>query len=181
VSAPTFAFGIDVPGTNLVNPDPYFDGEVVRGAAGAALGATLAHAPEDSVNVWANYRLAQRFDVELGARYVAEQTRKASSTAARCRATARWTMARYTLSQSLALKINVTNFTDEYYFDQVTPGTSFPRLGAPQRCSERRVLIACCSRFRKCCPRKRWRPASRSSRRRRGPTGAAAPGIACKP
>ena len=51
----------------------YLDGEVVRGAAGAAVGAPIANAPEHSANVWAQLPRHVRFDLGFGARYVGEQ------------------------------------------------------------------------------------------------------------
>jgi catecholate siderophore receptor len=114
----------------LVAGYTYLDGEVVRGAAGAAVGATLANAPEESVNVWANYRVADRFDVGLGARYVGEQFAQSVINGRRVPSYSTVdAMARYTFSQSLALKLNVTNTTDEYYFEQLHPWHVVPAPG----------------------------------------------------
>jgi catecholate siderophore receptor len=108
----------------------YLDGEVVRGAAGAATGAKLANAPEHSFSFWANYRVASRFDVGLGARYVSEQL---AQSVVNARTTPSYrtvdAMARYTMSDSLALKVNVVNLTDEYYFEQLHPWHIVPAPG----------------------------------------------------
>jgi catecholate siderophore receptor len=98
----------------------YLDGEVVRGAAGAAVGAQIANAPEHSANVWTNWHAADRFDVGFGARYVGEQYAQSALNGRRVPSYSTFdAMARYTLSESLALKVNVTNLTDEYYFEQL--------------------------------------------------------------
>jgi catecholate siderophore receptor len=98
----------------------YLDGEVVRGAGGAATGATLANTPEHSFSFWGNYRVTSRFDIGLGARYVSEQY---AQSAINGRMTPSYetydAMARYALSDSLALKVNITNLTDEFYFEQL--------------------------------------------------------------
>jgi catecholate siderophore receptor len=108
----------------------YLDGEVVRGAAGAAVGATIANAPEHSFSFWGNYRVTSRFDLGLGARYVSELY---AQSVINGRMTPSYetydAMARYAMSESLALKINVTNLTDEFYFEQLHPWHIVPAPG----------------------------------------------------
>ncbi len=98
----------------------YLDGEIVRAAPGAAAGAKIANAPEDSVNLWANYRVSSRFDFGLGARYVGEQFAQAAINGRMVPSYSTVDiMGRYALSGSTALKVNVTNVTDEFYFEQL--------------------------------------------------------------
>jgi catecholate siderophore receptor len=74
--------------------------------------------------------VADRFDVGLGARYVGEQYAQSVVNGRRVPSYSSVdAMARYTLSQSLALKINVTNLTDEYYFEQLHPWHVIPAAG----------------------------------------------------
>ena len=114
----------------LVAGYAYLDGEVVRGAAGAAVGAKIANAPEDSANVWANYRVTTRFDVGFGARYVGEQFAQSAINGRMVPSYSTFDlMGRYALSQSTALKINITNLTDEYYFEQLHMWHIVPAAG----------------------------------------------------
>jgi outer membrane receptor for monomeric catechols len=96
----------------------------------AAAGAPLANAPEHSLNVWLNYRIASRFDTGLGARYVSEQF---AQSAINGRMTPSYrtfdAMARYTLSDSLALKVNLTNLGNEFYFEQLHMWHIVPAAG----------------------------------------------------
>jgi catecholate siderophore receptor len=108
----------------------YLDGEIVRAAPGAAVGAKIANAPENSANLWANYRVSNRFDLGLGARYVGEQFVQAAINGRMVPSYSTFdAMGRYTLSQSMALKINVTNLTDEFYFEQLHMWHIVPAAG----------------------------------------------------
>jgi catecholate siderophore receptor len=106
----------------------YLDGEVVRAVPGVPTGAPLPNAPEHSLSAWADARISDRLDVGVGARYVGEQLAAAGKSVPDY-----WlfdAMARYTVSESLTVKINLANLTDEYYFEQlhpwhVVPGASF--------------------------------------------------------
>jgi len=114
----------------LVAGYAYLDGEVVRGAAGAAVGAKIANAPEDSANVWANYRVTSRFDFGLGARYVGEQYAQSAINGRKVPSYSTFdAMGRYAVSQSMALKLNVTNVTDEFYFEQLHMWHIVPAAG----------------------------------------------------
>jgi len=114
----------------LVAGYAYLDGEVVRGAAGAAVGAKIANAPEDSANLWANYRVTSRFDVGLGARYVGDQYAQSAINGRMVQSYSTFdAMGRYALSESTALKVNVTNLTDEYYFEQLHMWHVVPAAG----------------------------------------------------
>ena len=114
----------------LVAGYAYLDGEVVRGAAAAAVGAKIANAPESSANFWANYRLTTRFDVGLGARYVGEQFAQSAINGRMVPSYSTFdAMGRYALSRSMALKVNVANVTDEYYFEQLHMWHIVPAAG----------------------------------------------------
>lgn len=114
----------------LVAGYAYLDGEVVRAAPGAAAGAKIANAPENSVNVWANYQASTRFDIGFGARYVGEQFAQSALNGRMVPSYSTYdAMARYSLSQSMALKVNVTNVTDEFYFEQLHMWHVVPAAG----------------------------------------------------
>lgn len=129
--------GLSVDVTGLITPRlhvasgyAYLDSEVVRGAAGAATGARLANAPEHSLSIWINYRIATAFDVGVGARYVSEQLAQ-NTGAGRLVPSYRLfdAMVRYRLSDRLTVKLNLTNLTDELYFEQLHPWHVIPGPG----------------------------------------------------
>jgi catecholate siderophore receptor len=89
--------------------------------------------PENTFSGWLNYALSSRLEVGLGARYVDERL---ATNAQPVKAVPDYwaydAMAKFEVNSNLTLKLNLTNFTDEYYFDQlhsfhVVPG---PGLGA---------------------------------------------------
>jgi catecholate siderophore receptor len=108
----------------------YLDSEVVKAAPGSVTGAALANAPEHSLSLWLNYQATDRFDFGAGARYVSEQL--AQNTGAG-KSVPSYTlfdaMGRFRVSDTLTLKLNLTNLTDEYYFEQLHPWHVVPGPG----------------------------------------------------
>ena len=102
-----------------------------RSAAGAApVGSPLASAPENTFTAWAAYTISSRFEVGAGARYVDEQL--AQNIPPIKFVEEYWAfdaMGKYHVSDTLTLKLNLTNFTDEYYFDQLHPFHVVPGPG----------------------------------------------------
>jgi catecholate siderophore receptor len=129
--------GISVDLTGMLTPRlywasgyAYLDSEVVRGAAGAIVGQRLANAPKHSLSVWANYRVSNRIDLGLGARYVDEQLAQNTGTGRLVPGYNLFdTMVRYRVSSTMAVKLNVTNLGDELYFEQLHPWHVIPGPG----------------------------------------------------
>jgi len=108
----------------------YLDGEVVKAAPGAAAGAALANAPEHSLSSWMNYRLTDRIDLGAGARYVSEQLAISTGGGKFVPSYTLWdAMGRYRLSDTVTIKVNLANITDEYYFEQLHPWHVVPGAG----------------------------------------------------
>jgi catecholate siderophore receptor len=109
----------------------YLDSQVVESAAGAApLGSPLPSAPESTFSAWAAYTLSSRFEVGAGARYVDDQL--AQNVPPIKLVEDYWAfdaMGKYHVSDTLTLKLNLTNFTDEYYLDQLHPFHVVPGPG----------------------------------------------------
>jgi len=129
--------GVSIDVTGMLTPRiywasgyAYLDGEVVRGAAGATTGARLANTPEHSFSVWLDYRTTSRLDFGLGGRYVGEQLARSTGEGRRVPSYSVYdAMVRYRLSDELTLKLNVTNLTDELYFEQLHPWHVIPGPG----------------------------------------------------
>jgi catecholate siderophore receptor len=108
----------------------YLDGEVVRGAAGATTGARLANTPEHSLSIWVDYRATNRLDFGFGGRYVGAQLAQNTGAGRRVPGySVLDVMARYRFSGALVLKLNLTNLTDELYFEQLHPWHVIPGPG----------------------------------------------------
>jgi catecholate siderophore receptor len=108
----------------------YLDSEVIKAAPGAVTGAALANAPEHSFSAWVNYRITNRLDIGAGARYVSEQL--AQNTGGGKLVPSYHlldVMGRYRVSDTVTVKLNVTNLTDEYYFEQLHPWHVVPGPG----------------------------------------------------
>ena len=112
----------------------FLDSEVIKAAPGAEAGAELANAPEHSLSVWTDYLLSTRFDVGFGARYVSEQLAQNTGAGKRVPGYALFdAMLRYRASDRLTMKLNLTNLTNEEYFEllhpwHVVPGPGFTAM-----------------------------------------------------
>ncbi|HEX5046639.1 MAG TPA: TonB-dependent receptor [Gammaproteobacteria bacterium] len=115
----------------------HLDSQVIETAAGAApVGSPLIGAPDDSFSAWAAYEISARFEVGFGARYLSGQI--AQNVPPIKRVDDYWAfdaMGKYHVSDSLTLKLNLTNLGDEYYLDQlhpfhVVPGPGFTAMFA---------------------------------------------------
>lgn len=81
----------------------------------------------DTFSIWMNWIASIRFDLGAGARYVDERVVGDSK-----RVDDYWAfdaMAEYAYSDSLRFKLNLTNLTDEVYFDQLHPWHVIPGPG----------------------------------------------------
>ena len=122
--------GMVAPGLYITGGYTHLDTEVIKAAPGAVAGAALANAPEHSLSIWINYQLTDRLDFGVGARYIskllAENTGSDKSIPSYQVLDA---MGRYHLSDSISFKMNLTNLTNEYYFNQLHPWHVVPGSG----------------------------------------------------
>ena len=108
----------------------YLDAEVVKAAPGAVAGAALANAPEHSFSAWVNYRITERLDFGAGARYVSEQLAQNTGGGKSVPSYQLFdAMGRYQISDTVTVKLNLTNLTDEYYFELLHPWHVVPGPG----------------------------------------------------
>ena len=109
----------------------HLDSKVTKSAAGAApVGSPLANAPDDTFTAWAAYTVSSRIDFGVGARYVSDQL--AQNVPPIKAVDSYWAfdaMGRYRVSSKVTLKLNLTNITGEYYFDQLHPFHVVPGPG----------------------------------------------------
>ena len=122
---------------NVSSGYTHLDSQVVESAAGAApVGSPLIGAPDDSFSAWAAYDISSRFEVGFGARYLSDQI--AQNVPPVKSVDDYWAfdaMGKYHVSDSLTLKLNLSNLGDEYYLDQlhpfhVVPGPGFTAIFA---------------------------------------------------
>jgi len=110
----------------------HLDSEILRTAPGGpVLGAPLIMTPEHTGSVWNEFVLPRGFEVGLGAVHVS--SRLGQNTPAAYLVAPRYTivdaMAKYSISENMSLQVNVSNLTDEYYFDQLHPFHVIPGAG----------------------------------------------------
>jgi catecholate siderophore receptor len=84
--------------------------------------------PENTFNIWTDYRLG-KVSLGGGAQYMDSVYRNAINT---LEVPSYWlvgAMAAYQMTQSLTLRLNVNNLTDEAYVDRVGGGHYIPGAG----------------------------------------------------
>lgn len=94
------------------------------------LGRPLPNVAENTFSLWLNYSVGSKLHLGGGARFVDE--RLARNVAPLLSAPHYWAfdaMAKYDVNERLALKANLTNVTDELYFDQLHPFHVVPGPG----------------------------------------------------
>lgn len=110
----------------------YLDSEVVNSTPGGPVaGAPLTMTPEHTASVWNEFHLPRGFEVGVGALHVS--SRLGQNTASAYLVAPGYTtvdmMAKYRVSPSVLLQVNVSNLTDEYYLDQLHPFHVIPGAG----------------------------------------------------
>lgn len=105
------------------------DSEVEASNTAGEEGAELGLTPTTSFNAWTTYRLPGGISVGGGAQYLASVFRNTTSGES---VPSYWIfnfMASYPVNESLTLRLNVTNLTDEAYIDRIGGGHHIPGLG----------------------------------------------------
>ncbi|MFZ0661828.1 MAG: TonB-dependent receptor [Acidobacteriaceae bacterium] len=111
------------------------DSAVTRQNYPAAIGLPLQNVPQNLFNLWTEYRMTHRLEVGGGSNFVG--ARDANSTTLKSLALLEtapeyWTfnaMAKYDLTERIALQVNVDNLFDRYYLDELHPGHVIPGAG----------------------------------------------------
>lgn len=109
----------------------YLDSEEAKtGPALDNLGRALPNVAENTFSLWLNYSLGARLQLGGGARFIDE--RLARNTSPLLIAPQYWAfdaMAKYDINDNLTIKANLTNVTDELYYDQLHPFHVVPGPG----------------------------------------------------
>lgn len=136
--------GLELSVTGQVTPQwnvfagyTYLDGEVKQSNIAYEVGQKLDNAPENSFNLWTAYDVTSRLRVGGGVQFVDERTSNISQSATTGNFvitapsyTVGDVFAAYALTDSLMLRANIYNVTDEFYFQSFASGQSIP---APAR------------------------------------------------
>jgi catecholate siderophore receptor len=93
-------------------------------------GTPLANVPEHSFSLWLNLDVNSRWQVAGGARYIDERL---ATTAQPVKAVPDYwawdAMLKFEMTDNLTFKLNLTNITDEFYYDQLHPWHVVPGPG----------------------------------------------------
>ena len=106
----------------------HLESEFVRSSNAAEEGAQLAFTPENSFNLWSDYRL-NALSFGGGVQYMDSVFRNAANTA---EVPSYWlvgAMAAYDVTNSLTLRLNANNLTNEQYVDRIGGGHYIPGAG----------------------------------------------------
>ena len=109
----------------------YLDSEQGRTTQVTVLpGTALVNVPKNALSLWLNYAPNNQWELGFGARYIDERlatiAQPVKSVPDYWAADA---MAKYQMNDNLTFKLNLTNLTDEYYFDQLHPWHVIPGPG----------------------------------------------------
>jgi catecholate siderophore receptor len=102
--------------------------EFVRSSNPAEEGTQLAFTPENTLNVWTDYRL-NALSFGGGVQYMDSVFRNAANTAEVPSYWLAGAMAAYDVTHSLTLRLNANNLTNEHYVDRIGGGHYIPGPG----------------------------------------------------
>jgi catecholate siderophore receptor len=123
------------PAWQIIAGYAHLDTEVVKSTRPAEVGNPLANAPEHQVNAWTTYTTPWApLQVGGGINYVASRNASTFPDAqGKLRSVPEyWTlnvMAKYTITEQIALQLNAYNLLDTFYFDQLHPNHVIPGPG----------------------------------------------------
>lgn len=106
----------------------HLESEFVRSRNAVEQGAQLAFTPENSFNLWTDYRLAA-LSFGGGVQYMDSVFRNAANTAEVPSYWLAGAMAAYDVTSSLTLRLNANNLTNEHYVDRIGGGHYIPGPG----------------------------------------------------
>jgi catecholate siderophore receptor len=107
----------------------HLDSEIRESNVADELGSELPNVAPNTLNLWARFDLAERWQAGVGAQYVDERWANSTNTN---RVEDYWlmdAMLAYELNAHTQLQLNVTNLTDEDYFGAIYPGHAVPGRG----------------------------------------------------
>jgi catecholate siderophore receptor len=126
------AAGAITPAWSVFGGIAYLDSEYSSSANTLEQGRELLLVPDLSLNVWSTYVLPLGLTVGLGAQYTDDIVRTRSDTLGEVTIPGYWlidAMASYPVTDSIDLRLNVTNLADKDYVDRVGGGHYVPGPG----------------------------------------------------
>jgi len=126
------AAGAITPAWSVFAGVAYLDSEYTSSANTLEEGRELLLVPDLSFNVWTTYTLPFGLTVGLGAQYTDEIVRSRSDALGEVTIPGFWlldAMASYQVTDSIGLRLNVTNLADEEYVDRFGGGHYVPGAG----------------------------------------------------
>ena len=119
---------------NINSGYSYFESQVIKSAISSSKGFSLANTPRNSFNIFTTYTLPSQLIIGGGANYIG--SRYASSTldttGYRRQLPGYLTlnlMAKYPVTKSVTMQVNINNLTNKYYYDQIHPQHIIPGEG----------------------------------------------------
>ncbi len=103
--------------------------EILKSNTPAEVGKELLNTPENSLSVWATYRLPRGIELGGGASFVDDRFSSNTNTRVAPDYLLFDAMAGYDVTERLVLRLHVNNLTDERYIDRVGGGHFVPGAG----------------------------------------------------
>jgi catecholate siderophore receptor len=120
--------GTVVRGWTLFAAYTLLDSRIVESNTPAEVGKRFINTPKNSFSLWTTY-LYRRFEMGGGARFVGQRYGNNTNTRFVESYGVVDAMASYRLTETVALRLNIYNMTDAYYFERLTGGHVVPGPG----------------------------------------------------
>jgi catecholate siderophore receptor len=107
----------------------YLDSEVRESRNPLEVGNEIPNVPEQTFNVWMTYDVTDRLQLGGGVQFLDDRFSNNVNTNV---APSYWVvdaMARYQLQEHIAVRVNLYNMGDEFYYDRVNPAHTVPGAG----------------------------------------------------
>lgn len=120
---------------NVLVAYTYLDSEILKSNVGVLTGGPfevgnqLLNTPKNSGSLWTTYRFPWKLQVGGGIRYVDRRYGNNINTREVDEFWLGDVMAAYSLTKNIDLRLNISNLTDEYYFDRLGGGHLIPGAG----------------------------------------------------
>ncbi len=107
----------------------HMDSEIRQSNTANETGKHISNTPEESFNVWSTYALPSRLSFGAGVQYVGQRFANNTNTRQVGSYTLYDAMASYPVNDSVTVRLNVNNITNEEYFDRLGGGHLIPGAG----------------------------------------------------
>lgn len=107
----------------------FLESEIEKSNTPAEVGKEISNTPENSFNVWTTYEFPTRLNIGAGAQYTGKRYANNTNTREVGSYLIYDAMMSYPVNDDVTLRLNVTNVTNEEYYDRLGGGHLIPGVG----------------------------------------------------